>query len=87
MKTLKPGVRVRYLGQKATPNNIILIALYGRTGVIRSPSTQVGYDWHVEMDEGAYDIDAKSEALEPINDCDADFWTHEKEPALSEGEL
>ena len=86
MKTLKPGVRVRYRGQQVPPSNIILIALYGRTGVIRSASNRASYDWYVEMDEGAYDIDARSEALEPINDCDADCWT-EKEPALSEGEL
>ena len=85
MKALKPGVRVRYVGQKRTPKNIILIALYGRTGIIRSASNESGYDWRVEMDEGAYDIDAKSEALEPIDDCDADCWTQEKEPALTKG--
>ena len=85
MKTLKPGVRVRYIGNKRTPKNILLIALYGRTGIIRSPANEHGYDWYVEMDEGAYDIDAKSEALEPIDDSDADCWTQEKEPALSKG--
>lgn len=82
MKTLKPGMRVRYIGQKGIPKQIVLLALYGRTGVIRSVSGDPRFDWDVEMDEGAYDIDAKSEALEPIEENDADCW--DAEPAYDE---
>lgn len=81
-KILKPGVRVRYIGQKRIPKNILILALYGRTEIIRHPSTEPGYDWHVEMDIGAYDIEAKSEALEPIDEIDADTCGEEKAPAL-----
>ena len=80
MKTLKPGVRVRFIGQKHIPKNIILLALYGRTGVIQGASTDPRHDWHVEMDIGAYDIEAKSEALEPIDDADADCLTDDLIP-------
>lgn len=81
-KILKPGMRVRFIGQKRVPKNIIILALYGRTGIIRRPSTEPGYDWYVEMDIGAYDIEAKSEALEPIDEIDADTCGEEKAPAF-----
>ncbi len=81
MKILKPGMRVRYIGQKGIPKDIMLLALYGRTGVIRSVSRDPRFDWDVEMDEGAYDLDAKSEALEPIEESDADCWDAEPDPS------
>lgn len=71
-RELDIGVRVRYIGQKRQFKNIILLLLVNRTGVITGKSTDHGYDWEVSMDEGAYDISAKSEALIPIDDNDAD---------------
>lgn len=50
----------------------------GRTGVIRARSTVPGMDWSVEMDEGCYDLDAAANALEPIDDDQADNWTAEE---------
>lgn len=76
--TLKPGVRVRFVGLKGIPKDIIILAMYGRTGIIQHASSEPGYDWYVEMDEGAYDIDAKAEVLEPIRDDEADNWGAEQ---------
>lgn len=72
MKTLRPGVRVRFVGQKWPFKNIVSYLLVGRTGTITHASTVAGMDWYVEMDLGAYDIDAKAEALIPIEDDEAD---------------
>lgn len=72
MKTLRPGVRVRFIGQKHPFKNIVSYLLVNRTGTIACASTVPGMDWSVEMDIGAYDIDAKAEALVPIDDDEAD---------------
>ena len=74
MKQLQPGVRVRYIGQKHPFNNVVLLLLIGRTGVIKGRSSEPACDWFVSMDEGAYDLDAAAEALIPIDDDDADNW-------------
>ena len=72
MKALKPGVRVRFIGQKRPFRTIVPYLLVNRTGTITRISTVPGMDWEVEMDVGAYDIDAKAEALIPIDDDEAD---------------
>ena len=69
---LNIGVRVRYIGGQKRYSNAALYALIGRTGVIRSKSPMPGMDWFVEMDIGAMDLYAKSDALEPITDSEAD---------------
>ena len=78
-RKLGPGVRVRFIGQKRPFKNIVLLVLVGRTGVIQSASSLPGLDWFVQMDEGAYDIDASSDALVPIDDEDADNWNVQTE--------
>lgn len=78
MKQLKIGDRVRYIGGQAKYNCATLYLLIGRTGVITDRSTRPGTDWHVEMDEGCYDLDAAEKTLEPIDDDEADNWMEEE---------
>ena len=72
MKKLGIGTRVRYIGGQKQYHDATLYALIGRTGVIRSKSTVPEMDWFVEMDIGFMDLDAKSKALEPIANSEAD---------------
>lgn len=78
MKRLDIGVRVRYVGKQKQYKNAVLYLLIGRTGIIRSRSSIPGYDWSVEMDEGCYDLECQSNALEPIDDEQADNWTEKQ---------
>lgn len=78
-RELAPGVRVRYIGEKYPFKNPVLLLLVGRTGVIKAPSQIPGLDWDVEMDEGAYSLDAAAEGLIPIDDDEADNWGEETE--------
>lgn len=75
MKKLGIGVRVRYIGGQRQYKNAALYLLIGRTGVIRSKSTAPGQDWFVEMDEGCYDLEAKANTLEPIEDDERDGYS------------
>ena len=72
MKLLRPGVRVRFIGQPEPFKNVICLLLVGRTGVIRGPSAMKGMDWYVEMDVGSYDLDTHASTLVPIDDHEAD---------------
>ena len=79
MRQLGIGVRVRYIGGQSQYSNPLLYALIGRTGVITGPSDVAGMDWSIEMDGGCLDLDAVARALEPIDDCEADFLALEDE--------
>lgn len=71
MRRLGIGVRVRYIGQSWPMSNVLNLLLVGHAGVIRSRSTRDGFDWFVVMDEGCFDLDAKSEALVPLDEQSA----------------
>ena len=86
MKKLGVGVRVRYIGGQQRYANAVLYLLIGRTGVIAARSTVEGMDWLVEMDEGAYDIDAMASALVPIDDNESDAHTTAAEVAATSNE-
>lgn len=85
IKRLAVGVRVRYIGGQKQYANAALYLLIGRTGIIVARSTVDGMDWLVEMDEGAYDIDAKSCALVPIDaeKSDVALLTEKLEPVTA----
>jgi hypothetical protein len=84
MTKLGVGVRVRYIGGQQRYANAVLYLLIGRTGVIAARSRVEGMDWLVEMDEGAYDIDAMASALVPIDDDEADTHTTAGDERLEE---
>ena len=75
MRHLAPGVRVRFIGQPEPFKNVTCLLLVGRAGVILGPSSIVGMDWEVEMDDGCYDLDAQASTLVPIDDEEADTNT------------
>lgn len=71
MKKFGVGSHVRYIGGQPEYDNPLLLALIGRTGVIRSKSDRADADWFVEMDSGCLDLDAVSAVLEIVDgDCD-----------------
>ncbi len=77
MSQLTVGTRVRYIGGQSYYNNPVCLILIGHTGIIRSVSSHPDADWDVEMDEGCFDLDAKSCVLEPIDECDKDCEEHQ----------
>ena len=68
VKALGIGVRVRMVGQGRPFRDVLNLMLVGRTGTIRAPSDVPSMDWFVEMDEGAYDLDADAACLVPLDD-------------------
>ena len=75
MKKLDVGSMVRYVGWQSQYKNPVLYLLVGRTGVVSGKSDIAGYDWLVEMDEGCYDLYAKSIHLEVIDEKESDNWS------------